>query len=89
MGLPALCYMASNKLNYNRPRVRARGHRQEIIMRHNIFTLTLKENHPIQYYLARSFGVLIGIILSPILLPLALYFTYRVNKNIKEHIETL
>ena len=32
MGLPALCYMAFNKLNYNRPRVRAHGHKQEIIM---------------------------------------------------------
>lgn len=84
MGLPALCYMAFNKLNYNRPRVRAHGHKQEIIMRHNIFTFYLKENHPIQYYLARSFGVLIAILLSPILLPLALYFTYRVNKSIKE-----
>jgi hypothetical protein len=58
-------------------------------MRDNIFTITLKEKHPIQYYLARSFGVLIGIILSPILLPLALYITYRVNKNIKDHIQTL
>ena len=56
----------------------------EVIMRHNLLTLTLKEEHPIQYYLARSFGVLIAILLSPILLPLALYFTYRVNKSIKE-----
>jgi len=53
-------------------------------MRHNLLTLTLKEEHPIQYYLARSFGWLIVIILSPIVLPLSLYLAYRVNKSIKE-----
>ena len=58
-------------------------------MRDNIFTVTLKEEHPIQYYLARSFGWLIVIILSPIVLPLSLYFAYRVNKSIKEAQATL
>jgi hypothetical protein len=58
-------------------------------MRHNILTLTLKEEHPIQYYLAYSFGWLIVIILSPIVIPLSLYLAYRVNKNIKDHIQTL
>ena len=53
-------------------------------MRHNLLTLIFKENHPIQYYLAYSVGWLLFIILSPIVLPLALYLTYRANKSIKE-----
>ena len=59
------------------------------IMRDNILTISYRMQHPIKYYLALSFGALIGILLSPILLPLMLYFSYRVNKNIKEHIKTL
>jgi len=50
-------------------------------MRHNIFTITLKEEHPIQYYLASSLGILIGIILIPIIIPYLLYITYRSKKT--------
>lgn len=53
-------------------------------MRDNIITLAYKAKHPIKARIITWGMRLVVLLLSPILIPLALYFTYRVNKSIKE-----
>jgi len=53
-------------------------------MRDDIMTLAYKAQHPIKGRIITWGTRLVVLLLSPILLPLALYITYRIHKSIKE-----